>query len=121
MERHQSPNRGAADSLVAHPAARPDGAPPAIGLGRDPDAGPTVSQREGLRFRPMVDAILCGAALPRVWAIKTVLIPKPTGGTRPIQILAAAMRLWAKARLPVLLRWQDDHGLPAQIGGSLEP
>eukprot|EP00971_Amphidinium_carterae_P118674 2351172-Amphidinium_carterae.1 len=62
-----------------------------------------------------------GAELPPTWSIKTVLLPKPSGGSRPIQLLSAAMRIWAQLRLPIMQAWQTEHGLQAQVGGSFQP
>ena len=37
------------------------------------------------------------------------LIPKPTGGRRPIGLVAALPRVWERVRKPVLLRWRQRY------------
>eukprot|EP00971_Amphidinium_carterae_P040615 797045-Amphidinium_carterae.1 len=61
------------------------------------------------RLRQILEWLEHGSDLPKAWEIKTVLLAKPTGGTRPIQLLSAAMRLWAKLRLPCLADWKATH------------
>ena len=38
------------------------------------------------------------------------LIPKPTGGRRPIGLLAALPRLWDRVRRPTLIQWRRGSG-----------
>ena len=33
------------------------------------------------------------------------LLPKPDGGDRPIGIMAGMVRLWERARLPIMKKW----------------
>ena len=44
-------------------------------------------------------------------------LPKPDGGTRPINIFPAAVRLWMCAKSPRLRRWEADHS-PDEIYGT---
>ncbi len=39
----------------------------------------------------------------------TALLPKPKGGYRPVGILPAAYRVWAKARREWTDKWESDH------------
>ena len=45
------------------------------------------------------------------------MLPKPDGGTRPIGLFPAAIRLWMRARAPSLRRWESQHN-PDEIFGS---
>ncbi len=44
--------------------------------------------------------------------VMTALIPKPKGGFRPVGILPAPYRLWAKARRGWADRWEQDNARP---------
>ncbi len=44
--------------------------------------------------------------------VVTALLPKPKGGFRPIGILPAAYRLWAKARRGLADQWEAEHARP---------
>ena len=45
----------------------------------------------------------------QVAAATMPLIPKPSGGHRPIGLLCGVYRLWAKARRPVAQQWERDN------------
>ncbi len=51
------------------------------------------------------------------------LIPKATGGKRPIALLASLLRLWERVRVAAVQRWRSDHSREwnwAQKGRSSE-
>ena len=48
-----------------------------------------------------------------------VMLPKPDGGTRPIGLFPAAIRLWMRARSPGLRHWESTHN-PEDIFGNGE-
>ncbi len=56
--------------------------------------------------------------------VVTALLAKPKGGYRPIGILPAAYRLWAKTRRAWADRWEEEHARPylssAKGNGSLD-
>ena len=42
----------------------------------------------------------------QISAILIALIPKSSGGTRPIGLLAALVRLWERVRKPIVAEWR---------------
>ena len=48
------------------------------------------------------------------------LIPKPTGGRRPVGLIAALPRIWDRIRRPVVVRWRDTcaRGCNWMVRGS---
>ena len=42
-----------------------------------------------------------------VWAVLVALMPKPTGGQRPIALTAMLFRVWSRARLSAISSWQS--------------
>ncbi len=58
----------------------------------------------------LLQAIEVAGAWPRqVSLVTTALLPKAKGGFRPIGLLPAIYRVWAKARRPWTDRWEDAH------------
>ena len=45
------------------------------------------------------------------------LLPKCTGGLRPIGLLPLEVRIWARARNDVVRGWEAAHALPCLFGG----
>ena len=45
----------------------------------------------------------------QVRALLVILLPKPTGGTRPIDLFPAVMRLWGRCRRSVAEAWESAH------------
>ncbi len=48
----------------------------------------------------------------QVSLVVTALLPKPAGGFRPIGVLPAVYRVWAKARRPESDKWERQHARP---------
>ena len=61
-----------------------------------------------------------GTFPPSINATSYVLIPKATGGQRPIGLLASAYRLWAKARARVWASRRNAHERPVRSAGRLK-
>jgi hypothetical protein len=50
--------------------------------------------------------------------ILIVLLPKATGGFRPIGLFPTVIRLWMRARYGLARAWQATHSLPVTFGGA---
>ena len=69
-------------------------------------------------FRDLWHTILDTAHIPPSWLqTLVVLLPKPTGGTRPISITGIAWRIAASATVRALAPWTHDWAAPALCGG----
>ncbi len=55
---------------------------------------------------------VCGRWPRQLRLVVTAMLPKPKGGYRPIGILPAPYRLWAKARRAWADRWEAEHARP---------
>ena len=47
-----------------------------------------------------------------------VLIPKMGGGSRPISLFMSIIRLWSRARSPLLRQWEQDNERKQVFGGA---
>eukprot|EP00972_Heterocapsa_arctica_P097083 14322770-Heterocapsa_arctica.AAC.1 len=45
-------------------------------------------------------------------AVLMLLLAKPKGGFRPIGLFSSIYRLWAKARRPYAVAWEEAHWKP---------
>ncbi len=69
-----------------------------------------LSDEALLTLSIILQAVEVSGRWPRqVSMVITPLIPKPKGGFRPIGLLPAIYRLWAKARRDLADRWEADH------------
>ena len=50
--------------------------------------------------------------------ILVVLLPKATGGFRPIGLFPTVIRIWMRARYGLARAWQATHSLPVTFGGA---
>ena len=73
----------------------------------------------------ILQAAECLGEMPQsIEQIMVTLIPKASGGTRPINLYPGIERLWAKARLPWLEQGEEQHlhqRLVPQVGRQLGP
>ncbi len=57
-------------------------------------------------------AEITGAWPPQIGLVVTVMLPKPKGGFRPIGLLPAIYRVWARARRREADEWEASHQRP---------
>ena len=53
-----------------------------------------------------------GSWSPLVGVVLVVLIPKHDGGRRPIGLFPGLIRIWMRARMPILQKWILQHERP---------
>ena len=58
-----------------------------------------------------------GTWFPQVGVVLVVLIPKHDGGRRPIGLFPGLVRIWMRARMPILQKWVQQHERPYFYGG----
>lgn len=62
------------------------------------------------RLASLITGMERSADIPAfLWHLLMLLIPKDDGGQRPIGLLTAPLRLWAKARRKHVWRWEREH------------
>ena len=54
----------------------------------------------------------------RTLIVLIVLLPKATGGHRPIGLLPFEVRLWGRARTCVTQAWEAQNAIPSLYGGK---
>ena len=86
---------------------------PRTGLGCDavhPRAVLTLSPDLRARFIDVLSSWEASMVMPRGWAHKMVVLPKPGGeGTRVIGLTACPLRVWSRLRQPLAARWEQAH------------
>ena len=58
-----------------------------------------------------------GRWFPQVGVVLVVLIPKHDGGRRPIGLFPGLIRIWMRARMPILQKWVEQHERRYFYGG----
>eukprot|EP00971_Amphidinium_carterae_P001570 31345-Amphidinium_carterae.1 len=59
-----------------------------------------------------------GRTIPTCWQNVVTLLNKPGGGRRPIGLVCAIMRIWGRARQPLMAQWQNSVKLRAHVGAG---